>query len=218
MPMIVLASASSPLSAFSRASSNGHHSTWNTSSASARPAASCRPVARYRWITSVKHPGELKYAPSGSQWLAEVRCFFDQLAPRGGFGRLVGLEFPGRQLVDVSAGGVPELPQQANAILRIDGHHGGAAWMTHDLQRNAQPVGQLHLIHAHLDHPPGEDFLGLDQHGGECTCLAPRTARGASQHRDQIGSQTAADSLLAAIDAWLQQAGSRAVRAQSARS
>ena len=90
--------------------------------------------------------------------------FLDQLPARGGLWGLARLELAGGQLVDVTARGVAELAQQADAVLGIDGDHGGAAGMPHDLERNTNSCRQLDLVDAHLDHASAEDFISFEQH------------------------------------------------------
>ena len=133
--------------------------------------AGARSVARYRWITSVNTPGELKYAPSDSHARAlEVAASSTSSRRAVISGGFVGFELARRQFVDVTAGGVPVLAQQADAIVGVDGHRRGAAGMAHDLERQAHAVGQVHRVDAHLDDAAVVDLLCDRTASRECTC------------------------------------------------
>ena len=61
--------------------------------------------------------------------------------------------------MDVAAGRVAILAQQADAIVGVDRHHRRTAGMAHDLERQPHAIGQLDRVDTHLDDAPVEDHF-----------------------------------------------------------
>ena len=75
----------------------------------------------------------------------------DELTLRRDERRLVGLQLPRRQLPDPSFRHVAILPEQAHAVLCIDGHHRGPARVVNDFQLSPIPIRQNHLVSGNRD-------------------------------------------------------------------
>src|SRR5688572_14878666 len=94
------------------------------------------------------------------------------------------------------------LAQQAHTPLRIDGHHGGAPGMAHDLERHAHSIGEHHGVDAHLDDAAFVDHFCFDGHCpslpvGTSSARHPRTLCTAPDHASE--SSKATETLLAAV-------------------
>jgi hypothetical protein len=113
--------------------------------------------------------------------------FLGEFPPHGDIGRFAGFELAGRKLVDVAAGGMAKLAQQADSIACVDGHHRGTTGVAHDFERQAHSIGQIDGVDADLDHAAVIDFFPVEQHRASVP-----------------SSKTMADKLFGVLDAWLQ--------------
>ena len=75
--------------------------------------------------------------------------------------RFAGVELARRQLVHPAASGVTVLPEQADAVLVVDGDDRRAARVMRDFERRDRAVGQPYLLDGEPDHPAPEDSRGL---------------------------------------------------------
>src|ERR1700743_714941 len=97
--------------------------------------------------------------------------FFDELALCSEERRLIGLELSGGKLPDPPVRHVTILPQQAHALLRIDGHYRGAARVANDLQLGPVSIRQHHFIGRDRDHSTAEmESLFFGFHGSWRLC------------------------------------------------
>ena len=78
--------------------------------------------------------------------------------------RLTAVQLPGRQLVQPPAGRVPELVQQADAPLGVEGHDRGPARVMRDLEFGHPAVRKRHLLEVERQYAPFENVADLLRH------------------------------------------------------
>ena len=81
---------------------------------------------------------------------AQARLLF-QFTLRGGQGRLARIQLAGGQFPQPAAGRVPVLPQQADTILVIERHHGGASGVADDLKLGHRAVRKRDPLQIKVD-------------------------------------------------------------------
>jgi len=83
-------------------------------------------------------------------------CFFHELALRGVEWRLIGLQLSRRQLPNPSFSHVAILPEQTDAILRVDRDRRRTSGVMHHFKLGAMAVRQHDFISRHPDDPAAE--------------------------------------------------------------
>lgn len=143
-------------------SSKGNQWASSTSLASSLLETSVSPVARNRYTTSVRKPGEGEEVAEAAPLTRAAAGFFFQFALRRFQRRLLVVDLARRELPDVAIGGVTVLPHEANAAVLVQSDDGGAARVMNDVQGRDVIVRQPDLLDIHLDRAAGEnvrDFL-----------------------------------------------------------
>ena len=125
-------------------------------------------------VAGEEHVDDFRQHPRGAEELAEgvpTPCrdahFLGEFALRTLDRRFAVVELAGRQFRDPPAGGVAELAEQADTLLRVDRHDGRAARVMRDLQFGDVPVGQRHPLEVQRQDPAGVNVPnGLGGHHG----------------------------------------------------
>ena len=76
---------------------------------------------------------------------------------------LAGVELA-RAVIHPAAGGVTVLPEQADAVLIVDGDDRRAARVMRDLERRDRAVGERYLLDSEPDDPTPEYFADFMRH------------------------------------------------------
>ena len=78
--------------------------------------------------------------------------------------RFAGVELARRQFIHPAASGVTVLPEQADAVLVVDGDDRRAARVMRDFERRDRAVGERYLLDSEPDDPAPEYFADFMRH------------------------------------------------------